>query len=150
MAGGFRPIRKNEEKKKKKKKEKKKKEKKKKNGATRLGRCDNKTKTNKDKDKQKEKRESRKERGNADTNHKTVDPKHLVTEKEIGRGAFGVVFRGKYLGTDAAIKVLSKEHHERMAIEGSILQEMEVLRCVFLPHSMQKTNKKKKKKKKGG
>ena len=33
-----------------------------------------------------------------------IDPKDIQTDYQIGRGGFGKVYRGKYLGSDIAIK----------------------------------------------
>eukprot|EP01095_Lingulamoeba_sp_RSL-Kostka_P018298 TRINITY_DN999_c0_g1_i1.p1 TRINITY_DN999_c0_g1~~TRINITY_DN999_c0_g1_i1.p1 ORF type:complete len:543 (+),score=197.77 TRINITY_DN999_c0_g1_i1:52-1680(+) len=52
---------------------------------------------------------------------------HLIKGKEIGRGAYGIVYKGKYFGIDVAIKVLNVAHHEKFDYDYSISHESDML-----------------------
>jgi serine/threonine protein kinase len=55
-----------------------------------------------------------------------IDPSELTIEKEIGSGAYGIVYKGKWRGGDVAIKKM-KENSNEIEIESfkseSILME---------------------------
>ncbi|KAL6070951.1 putative serine/threonine-protein kinase kinX [Balamuthia mandrillaris] len=60
-----------------------------------------------------------------------IDPTKLTTHKEIGRGAFGVVYKGEFLGTVVAVKKL---HTSDDDIIKDFLHEVEVMKTLRHPN----------------
>jgi hypothetical protein len=63
-----------------------------------------------------------------------IDQAELELYDTIGKGAFGVVFRGSWRGQEVAVKVLSLAFHEEAAHVRSFKKEVDVLSRVNHPH----------------
>ena len=63
-----------------------------------------------------------------------IDQAELELYDTIGKGAFGVVFRGSWRGQEVAVKVLSLAFHEEAAHVRSFKKEVDVLSRVDHPH----------------
>ena len=55
------------------------------------------------------------------------DPKEIQMDKELGKGAFGVVYLGKLRGQVVAIKKLNKQNLEEKVMS-SFKTEIEIMR----------------------
>ena len=69
----------------------------------------------------------------------TIDMKQVTLEKEIGRGAFGRVFKGDWHGTDVAVKFITLKSPtmsdgDNLKLKESVIREVSIMQNVRHPN----------------
>ncbi len=65
--------------------------------------------------------------------HLFIDGSQVSFDKEIGKGSFACVFKGKWLGTPVAIKRLN----ETEDLEAALMYEIEIMAMLRHPNVVQ-------------